>query len=122
MSDKNTDGQHRQCLTPETYYSFGMADPKTLVVHVRFPFSIEYWARGTAGIVPEDGYPSDSEKLRCYKLQAEARVKLGDLIHDQMEVVGADAYRVMRELDARLGTNHVEQGISHTQRRTARTA
>lgn len=101
------------CLTPETYYEYGLDGPYTLRVCLRFPFNIEHWGKGTSAV-------TEGPKLQRYDQRAEERDRISDLIHDRMEVVGADAYRVMRGIDRLLGTDNVERGIAAAKRRRER--
>lgn len=112
----------RECLTPETYYSTSQESPRTLVVRLRFPFDIDDWAGGNSAIAdtPKGVDPlSDADRLRRYEERAVEQKRIVDLIHDQMEAVGADCYRVLRERDQRIGVDRVECGIRHSRwRRT----
>lgn len=122
----------RECLTPECHYSFGYDDsgpfgmngPRKLIVEITFPFEIADWASGNAAITdaPAGMTPgSDADRLRMYGERAAERKRLSDLIHDQMEVVGADCFRVLLERDARTGEDKVDYGVRHARwRRTER--
>lgn len=106
----------RECLTPETYYQTSQEGTHTLVVKLRFPFDISDWAGGNARILfPADGSKrkSGAERLRLYDERAERGNRISDLVHDQMEAVGADCYKFLRERDQATGQDRVEYGIRH---------
>lgn len=77
-----------KCKTPGVYYQTSMTSPTTLQVRMKFPFAIEDWARGNSAV-------TEGPKLQRYDQQAAERKRIDDLIHDQMEVVGADCFRVI---------------------------
>lgn len=121
----------RKCLTPEAHYSFGSRDSgmfgmdgrRVLVVELRFPFEITDWVEGNAAIAdtPEGVDPlGDADKLRRYDERAAERKRISDLVHDQMEAVGADCYRVLLERDARIGEDRVDYGVRHARWRRTR--
>lgn len=70
---------------------------------------MEDWVGGNSAITATGN--SNKQKLLAYERMYAERQRITDLIHDAMEPVGADCYRVMRELDIRLGTDKVERGI-----------
>jgi hypothetical protein len=107
-------GRLRECLTPETYYEVSQGGPRTLVVRLRFPFDIDIWADGRAPL--KEGM----SKLALYEARDAERKRISDLVHNQMEAVGADAYRVLREIDERLGTDRVDYGVRHARWRRTR--
>lgn len=109
----NTNLISRACLTPETRYQFGLSGPSTLQVRLVFPFRIGDWVMGNSAV-------TEGPKLQRYDQAYGERARIEDLIRAQMEPVGADCYRVMREIDAALGLNRVEDGIAQARRRTAR--
>lgn len=113
----------RKCRTPEAQYEIGQGGARHLLVRVRFPFDIEDWAQGSSAIqdTPEGVDPtSDADRLRRYEERAAERQRLSDLIHDQMEAVAADCYRVLLERDARIGEDRVDYGVRHARWRRTR--
>lgn len=100
----------RECQTPSTFYQHGVVRKHILQVRLVFPFRMEDWVEGSSAITPyeDDNGPA---RLQAYEQMYAERRRITDMIHDAMEPVGADCYRVMRELDARLGTEDVERGI-----------
>ena len=67
------------------------------------------WVDGNSAITATGD--SDKQRLLAYEQRNSERIRITGLIHDAMEPVGADCYRVMRELDVRLGTDKVNSGI-----------
>lgn len=112
------------CQTPGTIFSHGWRsgriDGRGNILHMEltFPFDAQHWLDGTSqlreptksqlarGLSEEEG-----RRLFLYDRQAQEKKRIGDLIHDQLETVGADCYRVMRELDASLGVTTTEDSI-----------
>lgn len=100
----------KECLTPNTFYQHGILRKHILQVRLVFPFQMFYWVDGSSAITATGG--ADADKLAAYEQRNTERQRITDLIHNAMEPVGADCYRVMREIDERLGTNDVERGIA----------
>jgi hypothetical protein len=75
-------------MTPGTYYRTSLETDHTFTVRLRFPFKITDWAMGYSAV-------TEGSKLQRYEQMYAERKRIEDLIHDQMEVVGADGYRVM---------------------------
>lgn len=102
----------RVCQTPGTIYQTSMGAPNVLRVQLVFPFKIDLWAQGSSAItVSERQLNTAKGRIKAYDQKYAERDRIDQLVHDAMEPVGADCYRVMRELDAAFGTDHVERGI-----------
>lgn len=97
----------KECLTPNTFYQHGIVRKHVLQVRLVFPFQMFYWVDGSSAITADPA----KNRLAAYEQRNTERQRITDLIHTAMEPVGADCYRVMREIDERLGTNNVERGI-----------
>src|SRR4029077_6857195 len=105
------------------YYEVSQESARTLVVRLRFPFEIDDWAGGNSAIdeTPEGVDPmSDADRLRRYEQRDVERKRIHDLVHDQMEAVCADAYRVLREVDRRLNRDRVDYCVRHARWRRTR--
>jgi hypothetical protein len=79
------------CKTPGVRYGISMASPNTLVVTLRFPFGIGPWATGESAV-------TDGPKVDRYEQAFAERKRIDDLVHDQMETVGEDCFRVIEAL------------------------
>lgn len=99
----------RVSLTPNMRHEHGRVMKHILQIRLIFPFQMEYWVNGTSAITATGS--SNKQKLLAYEQMYAERKRITDLIHDVTEPIGADCYRVMREIDARLGTDKVERGI-----------
>ena len=119
----------KDCLTPGTYYETGAGSNRIdgalniLTVRLVFPFDASFWLRGEAGLreptkdqLSSELCEDDARKLYLYDQRAAERKRITDLIHDAMEPVGADCYRMMRAVDQVCNVTKVEDGIARAER------
>lgn len=101
-------------LTPEIEYIARQAGDRFLQIDILFPFDITHWAGGTSQLTEE------MSKLEMYEGRAAERDRIMTLIEKTLVPVAADAYKVLRGVDKRIGTHHVRNGIDRAKRQRLR--